>query len=145
MDIVLAHCQDLRVQHFSEYVRGSSGRSLVDSGFDFCLQRRKVDSIFIFDRKRAADECVSVRKMNLVVPINIWRTVISFYVELFEEVFSPRTDKSKTPFTLAGAIFGIVSSRLELSSCLSALKSHGLLPPALSKHKAEEHLVSPPL
>ena len=107
--------------------------------------RRKVDSIYIFDRYAA-----QLKQLSCDPPeapdVRIWKEFLSLYTSSFERdteafynaCFQTRETHQHVSYTFADILFKISASRSELKKRLVNLFALGLLPPQNPHHRKSQ-------
>ena len=132
-DIMLKCCTDIEKQDIDAYMVLGEGLDPILRGFHHHISRRKLDSIFIFDRYQAQLKQF-IEKPPQPPDIRAWKEFLSLYTSsdtdsFYEAVFHPRITHQKVTYTLAGVLFDITVSRKELKARLAALAANNLRPP----------------
>jgi len=76
---VALNCPNIEAKDFQGYLRDTEGRLPLDRGFHIYEYGRRIESIFIFDRRKF----ILSSKPPVPLPITVWRPFLFIYVENF--------------------------------------------------------------
>ena len=144
IDIVLANIPGLRSSDIHNYYLNFAWNDPIVRGFFLHEYRRKVHSIFIFDRFEAQKQYAKTGDQPVAPDVRLWVDFCDIFVSSYEKdngafleaVFIERVSRRKEPYNLADALFGIKASRRELQVRLERLLDRRLLPSVVRKVSA---------
>ena len=149
--IVLEKCNALTLKDFKHYWAHYCDRDALQRGFFLHEVRRKSHSIFIFDRSTAQAEFKIHGKLPDAPKIRMWMTFLGLFHShyginrelLYTELFAIHTSHEQVSHTLAGSLFGVKASRLDLARTIDGLVGLGLIVPAVPRDAASSSINGP--